>query len=104
MKLDLGSDDQRETAGWGVFPKFDRRLVLTDPNGAGTSQWRLPQWLYPDGNKPTLTYHEDRRRRRRDTNHAYLRRVGRGQEFDLAHYPEAVEWLSELVASQGSNT
>ena len=27
-----------EVAGWSVFPRFDQRLVLTDPNGAGVSQ------------------------------------------------------------------
>ena len=106
LKLDLGGDDQCEIAGWGVFPKFDRQLVLTDPNGAGVSRWRLPGWFYPDSNKPPLIYHPDRRRWRRDADHAYLRSVGRGQEFvlDLAHYPEAVEWSSDLVSSLGSGT
>ena len=101
-KLELGgADDGREIAGWGVFRRFDRRLVLTDPNGSGVSNWRLPRWFHPDGNKPPLTYHPDRRRWRRDANHAYLQSVGRGQEFvlELAHYPEAVEWLSDLLNS-----
>ena len=104
-KLELGRDDQCEIAGWGVFPRFDQRLVLTDPNGAGVSNWRLPPWFYPDGNKPPLTYHPDRKRWHRDANHAYLRTVGRGQEFvlDLAHYPEATDWLSDLVSSLGSD-
>ena len=59
----------------------------SDANGAGVSNWRLPQWFYPDGSKPPLTYHPDRRRWRRDSEHAYLRSVGRGQEFvlDLVH-------------------
>ena len=107
MTLDLsGGDDRYAIAGWGVFPKFDQRLVLTDPNGAGVSDWWLPRWFYPDGNKPPLTYHPDRKRWRRDAYHAYLQTVGRGQEFvlDLAHYPEAVEWLSDLVSSLGSGT
>ena len=106
-KLELGGDDNgREIAGWGVFPKFNRRLVLTDPNGSGVSQWRLPRWFYPDGNKPPLTYHPDRKRWRHDADHAYLRSVGRGQEFvlNIAHYPEAVGWLSDLVSSLGSDT
>ena len=96
---------QCEIAGWGVFPKFDRRLVLTDPNGAGVSQWRHPRWFYPDGNKPPLTYHPDRKRWRHDANHACLRSVGRGQEFvlDLAHYPEAADWLFALVSDLGSD-
>ena len=100
-KLDPCGDDQSDIAGWGVFPKFDQRLVLTDPNGAGVSNWRLPRWFYPDSNKTPLTYHPDQKRWRRDGNHAYLRSVGRGQEFvlDLAHYPEAIEWLSDLMGS-----
>ena len=105
LELDLGrDDDQCGTAGWGVFPRFDRRLVLTDPNGTGVSNWRLPRWFYPDGDKPPLTYHLDRRRWRQDEHHAYLRSVGRGQEFvlDLAHYHEAVEWLAGIVTNVGS--
>lgn len=90
----------------GSICRFDRRLVLTDPNGAGVSNRRLSRWFYPDGNKPPLTYHPDRRRWQRDADHAYLRTVGRGQEFvlDLAHYPDAVTWLSNLVSSLGSDT
>ena len=105
--LDLGgNDDQRAIAGWGVFPRFDQRLVLTDPNGAGVSHWRLPRWFFPDGNKPPLTYHPDRKRWRHDSSHAYLQSVGRGQEFvlALAHYPEATDWLYDLVSSLGSDT
>ena len=107
MKFDMGWDDDRcAIAGWGVFPRFDQRLVLTNPNGPSVSHWRLPRWFYPDGNKPPLTYHPDPRRWRRDANHPYLRSVGRGQEFvlDLANYPEAVDWLSCLVSSLGSGT
>ena len=105
-KLDLNDGaDQLGIPGWGVFPKFDRRLVLTDPHGAGVSNWRLPRWFYPDGNKPPLTYHPDRSRWRHDADHAYLRSVGRGQEFvlDLAHYPEVVRWLFSLASDLGAN-
>lgn len=90
-----------------MFPKFDQRLVLTDPNGASVSQWRLPRWFYPGDNKPSLTYHGNVPERwRRDANHTYLRSVGRGQEFvlDLDHYPEAVRWFSDLVNTFGSTT
>ena len=106
MELDLCDNDQRNIAGWGVFPRFDQRLVLTDPNDAGVSNWRPPRWFYPNGSKPPLTYHPDRKRWRHDANHAYLRSVGRGQEFvlDLAHYPEAVEWLYNLVNGFGTDT
>ena len=86
---------------------FDRRLVLTAPNGTGVSQWQLRRWFYPDGDEPPLTYHGNVTERwRRDADHAYLRSVGRGQEFvlDLDHYPEAIGWLSGLVNGLGSNT
>ena len=43
MKLELGGNDDRcEIAGWGVFPKLDQRLVLTDPNGAGRLELAAP--------------------------------------------------------------
>ena len=107
MKLDLGgASDRPKSVGWGVFPRFDQRLVLTNPDGAGVSDWRLPRWFYPDDNKPPLTYHPDRKRWRHDTNYAYLQSVGRGQEFvlDLAYYPKAMDWLSDLVSNLGSDT
>ena len=64
----------------GTKPKRASRSPFFD-NGAGVSNWRLQRWFYPDGNKPPLTYHPDRKRWRRDANHAYLQSVGRGQEF-----------------------
>ena len=91
-KLELGSDDDgREIAGWGVFRRFDRRLQ---------------RWFDPDRDKRPLTYHPDQRRWRRDADHAYLRSVGRGQEFalELAHCPEGVERLSDFVGSLGFDT
>ena len=107
MKLDLGGAyDRPKSVGWGVFPRFDQRLVLTNPDGAGVSDWRLPRWFYPDDHKTPLTYHPDRKRWRHDTNYAYLQSVGRGQEFvlDLACYPKAMDWLSDLVSNLGSDT
>ena len=64
----------------------------------------LPRRSYYDGDKPPLTYHPDAKRWRRDADHAYMRSVGRGQEFVLgiAHYPEAIGWLSDLVSSPNS--
>ena len=103
-ELDLGDGGrQRRRAGWGLFPKIDRRLVLTDPNGSGVSNWRLPRWFYPDAGKAPLTYHRQRAQWRRDRNHAYIRSAGRGQEFvlTLAGYPEATDWLSGLIADLG---
>ena len=84
----------------------DQNTVYTDPNAAGVSQWWLPRWFLPDGRKPPLTYHADRKRWRHDANYAYLKSVGRGQEvvLDLAHYPEAVRWLADLLSSLGFTT
>ena len=103
-ELDLGNAVQRvQRAGWGLFPKLDWRLTLTDPNGAGVSDWCLPRWFYPDAGKSPLTYHTKRENWRHDRNHAYIRSVGRGQEFvlDLAGYPEAIDWLSGLITDLG---
>ncbi len=102
--LNLGSaEPQTPLPGWGVFPKLASRLALTDPNGAGVSDWRLPRWFYPDAGKPPLTYHTKRENWRRDSNHAYIRSAGRGQEFvlDLTRYPETMDWLSGLVGDLG---
>ena len=94
--LDLGQPIAK--LGSGVFSKADRNRVLTEP-GKSVSQWRLPRWFYPEGNKTPLTYHPDKTRWRRDSNYSYLRTVGRGQEFvlDLEQYPEGQEWLSTIV-------
>ena len=101
-QLDLG--DSLTVPGAGVFPRFDERLVLTKPGGS-VSQWRLPRWFYPDGNRTPLTYHPDTKRWQRDNANAYLQSVGRGQEFvlDLQEYPEAMSWISGLVRDFGAN-
>ena len=98
--LDLG--DSLSAPGFGVSRRFDGRLVLTEP-GKGVSEWRLPRWFYPDGNKTPLSYHGDLARWKYDRDYAYLQSVGRGQEFvlDLKQYPEAVNWVSGLVSSVG---
>ncbi len=86
-----------------MFPQFDERLVLTKPGGS-MSQWRLPRWFYPDGNKTPLTYHPDLTSWQHDDDYAYLQSVGRGQEFvlDLRQYPEALGWISGLVRDLGA--
>ena len=101
-RLDLG--DSETAPGAGVFPGFDERLVLTQPDRP-VSQWRLPRWFYPYGNKTPLTYHPDNTRWQHDEDYAYLQSVGRGQEFvlDLQEYPEAMGWISGLVRDFGAN-
>ncbi len=51
-----------------------------------------------------LSYHPDPNRWERDDEHAYLKSVGRGQEFvlDLGEYPEATHWLAGLVDDLGA--
>ena len=102
-QLDL-SDNTVSACGYGVFSRSNERLVLTEPGGS-VSQWRLPRWFYPDGNKTPLTYHSDPKRWRRDDEYAYLQSVGRGQEFvlDLQEYPEGLGWVSGLFRDIGVN-
>jgi hypothetical protein len=96
--LDLG--DGLSAPGYGVFRRFNGRLVLTEPANR-VSEWRLPQWFYPDGNKTPLSYHGDLGRWKCDWDYAYLQGVGLGQGFvlDLEQYPEAVDWVSGLVSN-----
>ena len=99
-RLDLNGTEM--AAGAGVFPKVHERLILTR-KGQSMSNWRLPRFFYPDRGKIPLTYHRDLNRWERDHDHAYLRSVGRGQEFVMRcdQYPEAVDWLSELISEFG---
>ena len=112
-KLDIG--DGAIASGAGVFPKLDDRLVLTEP-GQSVTRWKLPRWFYPDNGKPALTYHDPKRtksnrwtRKEGDSEHVYLRSVGRGQEFvlNLDEYPEdeyreAVGWARDLIRDLGA--
>jgi putative DNA base modification enzyme with NMAD domain len=84
-------------AGAGLFTQFSSRLQLTAP-GASASEWLLPAWFEPVGDRPPLTYHGDRNRWTRDGEQVRLRSVGRGQEFvlNLSAYPEAQAWLAAL--------
>ena len=102
-RLDVG--DGPIALGAGVFPRFDKQLVLTDPNGSGVTHWRLPHWFYPDGGKPPLSYHGNRERWKHDDGYACLQSVSRGQEFvlDIEHYPEALGWMCGLVRDFGES-
>lgn len=88
---------RRQLPGGGVFRKYHRKLQLTEP-GEGRRIWRLPAWMYPFPNKPPLTYHEDKRRWRKEGRGTLLRTVDIGQEFvlDADYYPTAYQWLAEL--------
>lgn len=96
-KLALNGIDL-ELAGAGVFTHFDDRLQLTKP-GSKRSLWQLPSWFAPDASRPALGYHTDPSRWRRHSDRVDLQSAARGQEFvlDTARYPEAIDWLRDLV-------
>jgi hypothetical protein len=88
-----------ELAGAGVFLRFSEQLMLTASDSARPSQWKLPQWFYPHDGKYPLTYHRNMARWQRTENITRLNAVARGQEFilDTRDFPEAIEWLKELL-------
>ena len=85
--------------GAGCYLKFHERLVLTNPNGSGVTDWRLPRCFYPDNGNSPLTYHPKLHRWRHDDQYAYLQSASRGQEFvlDLDQYPDVTDWLMESI-------
>ena len=93
--------------GAGRFPKYHERLVLTDleqsPLDWQVTRWCLPRFFYPDKGKTPLTYHPPRENWHPRGEHVYVQRKGQGQEFvlDLADYPEATDWLADLVRDYG---
>lgn len=84
--------------GAGVFHRFASELCLTAPHQS-RSVWQLPNWFYPHQPASSLSYHRDLSRWKLDGDTVLLRSVGRGQEFvlDSQHYPEAVQWLCQLI-------
>lgn len=95
-KLDLPGVDAC-LPGAGLFKHYAPHLRLTAP-GASTSEWLLPAWFEPVGDRPPLTYHGDRDRWLRDADQVRLRSVARGQEFvlNVSDYPEASRWIAAL--------
>jgi hypothetical protein len=99
-KLDLPALANQQVAGGGIFPKFIPKLQLTAPDSP-VSCWKLPLWMFPEGKASALSYHGNLNRWRRQDDHVLLQVVGRGQEFvlDCTDYPEAIEWIGNLIAS-----
>jgi Nucleotide modification associated domain 3 len=88
--------------GVGIFPRYHPSLCLTDQEPyASRRVWRLPRWMSPVAGRPALTYHADLKRWETHEDHVLLRSAGRGQEFvlDCADYPEAAEWLANLIVN-----
>ena len=95
--LDLGDGSIAPSAG--CFPKFHERLVLTNPNGSGVTDWRLHRCFYPENGKCPLTYHPKLDRWKHDDRYAYLQSASRGQEFVLGldQYPDVTDWLIQSI-------
>ena len=101
---DLKIGNRFKASGHGVFPHFDKRLQLTNPHGAGISQWRLPSWFYPSADKKMLSWHGNNYERwTLEPDAAYLNSQDQGQEFvlDCDHYPEAIGWASDFIRDFG---
>ena len=88
--------------GAGVYSQYRDRLALTH-TGRPASEWRLPRWFYPGGDKAPLSCHP-RNLWRHDESYTYVQRRGPGQEFvlDLKEYPEALGWASSLIQDFGT--
>ena len=95
--LNLGSGSIAQ--GAGCFLKYHQQLVLTNPDGSGVTDWRLPRCFYPDNGKSPLTYHPKLDRWGHDNQYAYLQSASRGQEFvlDLDQYPDVTDWLAQSI-------
>jgi hypothetical protein len=102
--LDLPGLGKLRFGGAGIFPRFATGLQLTAPDCERASSWLLPVWIHPKGRESILTYHGNSKRWKVDPQGAVLSTVGRGQEFvlDCEHYPEAVDWLANLVKRYSS--
>lgn len=98
----LGLPDIEHLPGAGTFLKFNESLQLTAPD-KNRSIWRVPRWMYPDGEKPPLSSHKKMSRwilSSADSGaFCCLETVAKGQEFvlDTEHYPDAVEWANKLA-------
>lgn len=99
QRLDLGHKFRGNIPGAGVFHHFQPRLQLTADDARNATDWTLPGWFFPSADRTPLTYHAAPDRWEGTNGRTKLRSVGRGQEFvlDCAEYPEAMEWLVELL-------
>ena len=94
----LHLDGESTAPGAGCFLKSHERLVLTNPNGSGVTDWRLPQCFNPDNGKTPLSYHGNCKWKPNE-GYVYVQRKGPGQEFvlDLDQYPSVTDWLMESI-------
>ena len=85
--------------GGGVVKGANEHLVLTEPGQNNRSQWRLPSWFWPQGEKPILSHHGNETRWRRNQTGTTVRSAPIGQEFvfDISKRPPANRWLRTLL-------
>ncbi len=85
--------------GAGTFKRFDPALCLTAP-GKSRRFWQLPSWFRPKDKKPVLTYHKSSNFYPLENDCVLLKSACLGQEFvlDCEEYPEAIDWLSNILA------
>lgn len=95
-----------ELPGAGIFPRVAPERQLTAPDAERVSQWRLPAWCYPQGNRTPLSYHDNRQRWRRHDGHTALNVAARGQEFvlDGEAYPQAWPWVRDLIRAKATTS
>jgi hypothetical protein len=86
-------------SGAGVFQRYTRALQLTAPSATRTTEWELPTWIFPKNGRLPLSYHKNMTRWQTLGQTSRLKVVSRGQEFvlDCSYYPEAIEWLYQVI-------
>ena len=84
--------------GASNFSTFSSELRLTAPNSA-KSLWKVPAWMSPSQNGPSLSYHKDPSRWSNDGEDYYLQTVAKGQEFvmDVSNHPQANQWMLDVI-------
>ena len=99
-RLSLPGVTRSGIAGAGRFTCFSQKLRLTEPDCRTPSRWLLPGWFHPGGRASALTYLGKPSRWRMSRAGVRLTSVSRGQEFvlDCDDYPEAINWLHELLS------
>jgi hypothetical protein len=98
-QLALPGLDSGAVPGAGLFDAFTPQLRLTEPQCSRPGRWLLPEWFHPNRRASVLTYHGGPARWQKSKAGVMLDSVSRGQEFvlDCDDYPEAINWLRELL-------
>lgn len=88
--------------GAGAFTHFSLSRQLTALQAENRSIWDLPSWFHPGEDRKPLTYHSDLQRWQKRGGRTELKSVARGQEFvlDCDEYPEAVQWVCDLIRNK----